>query len=163
MKLKTEFQDENFKLGEVADVNIATMPDGRIKAQAVAKSGGVHTFFYDDFKTFTDDWEDVPEEPKEYWYISDFGYVFNHEINNKSVKSTIEEMKLIGNYFESKEEAEAAVEKLLAWKRLRDKGFRFNSCKIEMSEIVVPEITITAFIDTEEPETLNLINLLFGG
>lgn len=119
MKLKTEFQDEDFKLGEVADVNIATMPDGRIKAQVVAKSGGVHTFFYDDLKTFTNDWEDAPEEPKEYWYISDFGYVFNHEINNKSVKSTIEEMKSIGNYFLSKEEAEKAVEKLRAWKRVK--------------------------------------------
>lgn len=32
MKLKTKFQDEDFELGEVADVNIATMPDGRIKA-----------------------------------------------------------------------------------------------------------------------------------
>lgn len=77
-------------------------------------------------KDLVKEWEDVPEEPKEYWHISDFGYVFNHEINNKSVKSTIEEMKSIGNYFLSREEAERAVEKLKAFKRLKDKGFRFD-------------------------------------
>ena len=124
MKLKTEFQDEDFKLGEVADVNIATMPDGRIKAQAVAKSGGVHTFFYDDLKTFTDDWEDAPEEPKEYWFIRDHtssvGYAPSYNATAKYRK------EVVGNYFETKEEAEKAVEKLKAWKRVKDKGFRFD-------------------------------------
>ena len=166
MKLKTEFQDENFKLGEVADVNIATMPDGRIKAQAVAKSGGVHTFFYDDFKTFTDDWEDVPEEPKEYWYISDFGYVFNHEINNKSVKSTIEEMKLIGNYFESKEEAEKAVEKLKALTKLCKKGFEFNSVEMFGGGLIRIEASIPINEKTTLQERSNITDslyLLFGG
>ena len=127
MKLKTEFQDEDFKLGEVADVNIATMPDGRIKAQAVAKSGGVHTFFYDDLKTFTDDWEDVPEEPKDFWFI-DPEILIACESTDPLLcdkKVAIETMKQIGNYFDSREEAEKAVEKLKAWKRLKDKGFRF--------------------------------------
>ena len=80
---------------------------------------------YNSLSEFVNDWEEC-EEPKEYWYISDFGYVFNHEINNKSVKSTIEEMKSIGNYFLSREEAELVVRKLKAWKRLKDKGFRFT-------------------------------------
>lgn len=130
MRLKTEFQDEDFKLGEVADVNIATMPDGRIKAQAVAKSGGIHTFFYDDLKTFADDWEDVPEEPKEYWYIEGDGDI--HHIGTELCDELeIHTMKQIGNYFDSREEAEKAVERLRAWKRLRDKGFRITlqGCK----------------------------------
>lgn len=122
MKLKTEFQDEDFKLGEVADVNIATMPDGRIKAQAVAKSGGVHTFFYDDLKTFTDDWEDAPE-PKEYWHI--FG------TNITKTQECLDELydkrnKEIGNYFLSREEAEKAVEKLKIYNKLKQKGFVFS-------------------------------------
>lgn len=117
MKLKTEFQDEDFKLGEVADVNIATMPDGRIKAQAVAKSGGVHTFFYDDLKTFADDWEDAPEEPKEYWYIAELcaGLQKKQDTDNGEDRFN----KQIGNYFETEEEAEKAVEKLRAWKRVK--------------------------------------------
>ena len=63
MKLITKFEDEDFRLNETANVDIATMPDGRIKAQAVAQSGGLHTFFYNDLKTFANDWEDIPEEP----------------------------------------------------------------------------------------------------
>lgn len=58
MKLKTKFQDEDFELGEVADVDIATMPDGRIKAQAVAKAGGLHTFSYSTKAEFDEAWED---------------------------------------------------------------------------------------------------------
>ena len=64
MKLKTVFQDEDFELGEVADVDIATMPDGRIKAQAVAKAGGLHTFFYDTLWGLWNDWADVDGRTK---------------------------------------------------------------------------------------------------
>lgn len=62
MKLKTQFQDEDFKFGEVADVAIATTPDGRIMARATAKAGGEHTLCYDNLKTFADDWEDYEEQ-----------------------------------------------------------------------------------------------------
>ena len=34
--------------------------------------------------------------------------------------------KSIGNYFETEKEAEKAVERLRAWKRMKDKGFRFD-------------------------------------
>lgn len=64
MKLRTVFIDEAFEFGEVADVNIATMPDGRIKAQAEAKSGGVHTFFYDSLWGLWNDWADVDGRTK---------------------------------------------------------------------------------------------------
>ena len=36
-----------------------------------------------------------------------------------------ENKKEIGNYFKTKEEAEKAVEKLKAWKRLKEHGFCF--------------------------------------
>ena len=35
-------------------------------------------------------------------------------------------LKNFGNYFESKEEAEKAVKRLRAWKRLKDRNFRVN-------------------------------------
>ena len=38
----------------------------------------------------------------------------------------IKDAKEIGNYFLSREEDEKAVEKLKAWRRLKDKGFRFD-------------------------------------
>ena len=37
-----------------------------------------------------------------------------------------DEMREIGNYFETREESEKAVEKLKAWKRLKDRNLRFN-------------------------------------
>jgi len=41
-------------------------------------------------------------------------------------REDIEQLKAVGLYFETEEEAELAVRKLKAWKRLKDKGFRFN-------------------------------------
>ena len=67
------------------------------------------------------EWEDY-EEPKYYWYIDDAGVMQIDEV----LASEINMRKSIGNYFETREEAEKAVEKLKAWKRLKDKGFRFT-------------------------------------
>lgn len=70
-----------------------------------------------------EEWKDY-EEPKEYYYIADFGAVREGDVG-KFVEDE-KSRKKIGNYFETKEEAEKAVEKLKAWKRLKDKGFRFT-------------------------------------
>lgn len=77
-----------------------------------------------------EEWEDY-EEPKDkgYWYMDDLGRIqFSSEVldeledhpNNLMIR------KLYGNYFETREEAEKAVEKLRTWKHLKDKGFRFD-------------------------------------
>ena len=173
MKLKTEFQDEDFKLGEVADVNIATMPDGRIKAQAVAKSGGVHTFFYDDLKTFTNDWEDAPEEPKEYWFIDEYGMV-QQEIDYyyDENKSAVHDKRLeVGNYFQTKEEAEKAVEKLKAMAKLKEFGFRFIDWELDMKTIADGKIWFDIGVNTEwdaerllelKPEVKKSLDILFS-
>ena len=70
-----------------------------------------------------EEWEDY-EEPKVYYYISDFGAIRECEIGK--FPEDEEARKLIGNYFETEEEAEKAVEKLKAWKRLKDRNLRFN-------------------------------------
>ena len=75
-------------------------------------------------------WEDY-EEPKAYWYIDDAGVMQVDQI----LSSKINMRKSIGNYFDTKEEAEKAVEKLKAWKRLRDKGFKFDGYHIPAGEI----------------------------
>ena len=74
---------------------------------------------YSSLAELNEEWEDY-EEPKEYWFINASG-----DINSISEEDT-KSCKVIGNYFETKEEAEKAVEKLKAWKRLKDKGFRFE-------------------------------------
>jgi uncharacterized protein (DUF927 family) len=63
------------------------------------------------------------EEPKEYYWIDYDGKVKCFE----DLYEWQDKMKQIGNYFSSREEAEKAVERLQAWKRLKDKGFRFTS------------------------------------
>lgn len=75
---------------------------------------------YDSLAELNEEWEDY-EGPEEIWYIDWKGDVRSADIDN-----TWEDEKRIGNYFETKEEAKKAVEKLKAWKRLKDKGFRFD-------------------------------------
>lgn len=47
----------------------------------------------------------------------------------------IERAKECGLYFETREEAEKAVEKLKAWKRLKDKGFEFRWIDMQTGQI----------------------------
>ena len=70
--------------------------------------------------TFENEWEDY-EEPKEYWYYD----TTKNGVEKITHLEDKEKDQAIGNYFETKKEAEKAVEKLKAWKRLKDRGFRF--------------------------------------
>ena len=78
---------------------------------------------YNSLAELNEEWEDY-EEPITYYYISDFGAIREGDVG-KFVEDEIAR-KEIGNYFETPEEAEKAVEKLKAWKRLKDKGFKFE-------------------------------------
>jgi len=75
---------------------------------------------YDNLDDLTKYWEDY-EEPKGYWYYdTTCGRVEKLDHNeDKEIDSSI------GNCFETREEAEKAVEKLKAFKRLKDGGFGF--------------------------------------
>ena len=69
------------------------------------------------------DWEDY-EEPKEYWTID---WTCTAVTTNKYSGDDIDDFnEAIGNYFSSREEAELAVRKLKAWKRLKDKNFKVD-------------------------------------
>ena len=81
-----------------------------------------NTIEYDSLAELNEEWEDY-QEPKECWIINILGIVEYTHFRNRDETEMLRE---IGNYFETKEEAEKAVEKLKAWKRLRDKGFRFE-------------------------------------
>lgn len=98
--------------------------------------------FIDRTAEFRKEWEDVPEEPFE----KDFYIIFDGDVKHciwyrervaacpddahaylgEYGREQIDNLKSVGLYFETREEAELAVRKLKAWKRLKDKGFRFN-------------------------------------
>ena len=78
---------------------------------------------YTSLAELNEEWEDY-EEPKNPYFINWFGEV--SELSGYISDKEIKRLKQIGNYFDSREEAEKAVEKLKAWKRLKDKGFRFD-------------------------------------
>lgn len=76
-------------------------------------------------KDLAQEWEDYAK-PKKYWYMDYGGRV--KPMNDSNDEEDIARRE-IGNYFETKEEAERAVEKLKTWKRLKDKGFRFDGIR----------------------------------
>lgn len=114
--------------------------------------------YYKSLEDLCEEWEDVPEEPKEYWYISDTGDVCSSRDTESQIAVYCKE---IGNYFETKEEAERAVEKLKAWKRLRDKGYYFKSWKIDKLHFSV-ELRVKEY-DFLTKDLRHDLGLLFGG
>ena len=108
MKLKNIFTNEIVVFGEgVVDLN-------KIGCKNVAEM-------------LAAGWEDY-EDPKGIWYVGELGEpLFADHLCDYDTKH----LKKIGNYFRAKKDAEKAIEKLKAWKRLKDKGFRIalRGCK----------------------------------
>ena len=107
-----------------------------------------------------EEWQDY-EEPKEYWFIG-----YDSQIESISEEDNdarcIELDKEIGNYFETKEEAEKAVEKLRAWKRLKDKGFRFDCWDENHHNLGIAEFSFPS-VENSVYEFQKDLDLLFGG
>lgn len=119
--------------------------------------------FPDTLAELNKDWEDYEDRP----YVIDMwedncicDAKFGVELEG------IERAKECGLYFENKEEAEEAVEKLKAWKRLKDAGCKIvgwdysdnvdlNGCKFNGDDFI---IGLSAGDINEED-----LDLLFGG
>ena len=73
------------------------------------------------------------EEPKEYWFIDEFGLVQKEiEYYYEENKEAVHDKRIaVGNYFKTREEAEEAVEKLKAWKRLKDTITRIDRASFD--------------------------------
>lgn len=110
-------------------------------------------YFISKLDKLQEEWEGY-EEMGGYWFINEFGTP--SEITHARENIYDKSRKNFGNYFETKEEAEKAVEKLKAWKRLKDKGFRFNGgddcC-----------ISYTTDIEEWNMQDLQDFKILFGG
>lgn len=115
---------------------------------------------YNSLSELNEEWEDY-EEPQEYWYLDIDGVIAVNawDFDDNTVKG----MRSIGNHFESKEEAEKAVEKLKAWKRLKDMKpkIRILSTTATYRETIYS--VDFGFTDGDSDEIYKDINLLFGG
>ena len=145
----------NKKTGEIVDLVEGYIKDSyygqkiEIKPLAISNKEG---YIYNSLAELNEDWEDY-EEPKEYWYIDPMVCgVYCTKI--KKDEDLYDFNKQIGNYFESKEEAEKAVERLRAWKRLKDKGFRFTGLSNESIGYEIKELSGDFALD---------LDLLFNG
>lgn len=119
---------------------------------------------YNSIDKFLEEWEDVPEEPKGYYYINTHLHSVDYVDNTYENKGKDQE---IGNVFETEEEAEKAVERLRAWKRLKDKGFKFTSWVYDYDQPKVKKRTYFEFVAICEDGVLSNglddLDLLFGG
>lgn len=136
----------NKKTGEIKDVEPITIGGFRSLAE------------------LNEEWEDY-EEPKAYYYYID---------NADSVMITTdcgfridERREELGNYFKTKVEAEQAIERLKAWKRLKDKEFRFNNWAFNGDGANCTDMVFDAKLKRlsalEADEMCEDLDLLFGG
>ncbi len=145
---------QNRKTGEIGYTAVL-----QSKAIVVMDENAIQLGSYTSLAALNAEWEDVPEEPKSWWYIDCDGEVFRGE---NADKEHTEEHKSIGNYYNSSKEAEKAVEKLKAWKRLKDKGFSIYSWGYEFVMVNKPAQTIILRANAVDSSNTDL-DLLFSG
>lgn len=144
----------NKKTGEIKEY-------GSVGATTFADGGVLEAFaVYDSLAALNDEWEDY-EEPKEYWYMENNGDIDKETYDGDDYEKRMIE---IGNCFETEEEAKEALEKLKAWKRLKDKDFQFHG----HNALGIGEIKFSLdFEDMDDEGEIGQLrhdlDLLFGG
>ena len=133
--------------GKVIDINLS-----------VNMLGEGYITRYDSLEEFNEEWEDY-EEPKGYWFID---CAAPYPVDFCEFNEDTEDDREIGNYFETKEEAEKAIEKLKAWKRLKEIGFKFTNW--EFRDVLDGELVIEAkIIFHNDSNTQRDLEICFGG
>lgn len=110
----------NKKTGGIIELEVVAISD-KYLVDRVVKS------FYGKGLTLAElnaEWEDY-EEPKGHWTIDPMNESYIDD-GKYTAPDELERYEELGLKFDTKEEAEKAVEKLKAFKRLKDKGFRFD-------------------------------------
>ena len=150
---------QNKKTGEIGELYFE--PDKEYHFTVVTEDPA-DMRIYKELSLLNDEWEGYKEEPKAFWCIDYDGGIISIKRNKGT--ATDELMKAIGNYFETLEEAEKAVQKLKAWKRLKGHNLR-----IERGQriFVNTDNKLTSqkplfVVDTYE-EVEDDLDLLFGG
>lgn len=122
---------------------------------------------YRSLAELNEEWKDY-EEPEKYFWIDVDGFIVSNDISTKDAafETFKQNLKSIGNYFETKEEAKKAVEKLKAFKRLKDKGFKFDGEEVFSEGLLEIDAVLPALEKADNAERLKIVDdlwLLFGG
>ena len=119
---------------------------------------------YETLAELNKEWADYDyEKPKEYWAIDQYCTPDRIDICKEKEDPGLDYFnESIGNYFRTEEEAEKALERLRAWKRLKDKGFRFKKWDIPETP-TTRHIKLVIEAETDAPNFPYDLDLLFGG
>ena len=114
-------------------------------------------YLYNSLAELNAEWEDY-EEPKQHWCVTMYGGITRIKDDEEPIDDLIE----IGNYFNSKEDAYNAWEKLKAVKLLKDEGCSFDGWNVKTASSEGDHLLINLYVkDCTRCE--ELLNLLFGG
>lgn len=158
----------NKKTGEIIDLNKGSITGHgtTIQLQAIDRYNKP-IWNYNSLAELNEVWEDY-EEANGWWYIDE-----NYEAH--TTNSTLRDERKdreIGNCFSCKEDAEKAVQKLKAWKRLKDADFSITGWDNSIGDDYYKPAQIVIRLnnnpdDFDEYEDIgpfkNDLDLLFGG
>lgn len=155
MKLRNKRRGEIVEFGYLQSDYVAPL------VLTIYENDKPEMYSYNSLAELKAEWEDY-EEPKAYWYYD----TTKNGVDKITHLEDKEKDQAIGNYFETKEEAEKAVEKLKAWKRLKDNGFKFDHIRsidgVSIKYKDLDQYTIIAYAD-EDGCDKECLDLLFGG
>lgn len=118
------------------------------------------TYEFNSIAELNEEWEDC-EEPNIRWYIYGASPL---EVDDENWNEEfINELKDTGNYFETKEETEKAIEKLKAWKRLKDAGVSFKPTTIGHKWYLEPHASPENRTFKESQDLYKDVMIFFGG
>ena len=114
----------NKKTGEIGNLVLNINPNRESYSVLSTENGDTicGNLVVADYDTLTElnaEWQDATEEPKGTYFINTQGDVQFWDSSSFAYPDDWTKEKEIGNYFDSREEAEKAVEKLKAWKRVK--------------------------------------------
>lgn len=89
---------------------------------------------YNSLAELNEEWEDY-EEPKTEFYITAWGDI--REYTTEEERFAFKQKLAIGNYFETKEEAEKAVEKLKALTEAKEDGLKIKGYYYNHEDLVI--------------------------
>lgn len=148
MKLK------NKRTGEIIAFN---------KGKIILDCNDSKTIYFNSLEDL-EEWEEY-EEPKGFWHITVLnGVLFSGYMEDPFTGIEEKKYKEIGNYFETKEEAKKALEKLKALKRLKSHNLRIERGQrifVNADNKLVSQKPLFV-VDTYE-EVEDDLDLLFGG